>query len=92
MIAPQTCEQIRELLLTGRYSLRAIARQTNVSPASVMRIARRRHWPAPVTREQLLAVPIRCPGCGGRIEVLPCRLCRARQAAARRRRGADYAA
>jgi hypothetical protein len=81
MIPLQTCEKIRELLLANQHSVRTIARQMHVSPATVGRIARRRHWPSKVTPEQLLTAPIRCPGCGGQIEVLPCRLCRARQVA-----------
>lgn len=39
--------------------------------------------------ETRLAVKVKCPGCGGLIDVDPCRLCRARAYLARRRQLAD---
>lgn len=78
-------DQIDELLLAGLWSLREIAERATVGVGTVERCKARLaadgrldddHSLAP--HERRLWTPIRCTGeCGGLIEILPCRACRA---------------
>ncbi|TSA40018.1 XRE family transcriptional regulator [archaeon] len=80
MIAPTVVEEIRGLLCVGALSQRKIARRLGISRGTVNAIAVGRRpdhaLPAP-ERDGFPApsgVPVRCPGCGGRVQ-MPCLLC-----------------
>lgn len=79
-----TVNQIKDLL-AKRVPQREIARITGVGRMTVSRIATGTHRPALGLREDkperdaFLLEPIRCPGCGRKISVLPCLACKMRQ-------------
>ena len=65
-------------LLAANWSIRAVSRELNISRSAV---ARASEWPRNArlfgglrTGERLLEAPVRCPGCGGKIWIVPCRL------------------
>ena len=83
-------ELARSLIASG-FSNRLIATATGLARSTVSNIRLGHHTrqrkAGPVEempREQHLRTPIRCPtGCGGRIVVLPCRVCALRKSASR---------
>jgi hypothetical protein len=82
MIALSQVEEIRRLLHGGKLSQRAIARQTGVSRSTVQAIAEQRHSQGldrggAGLREGFTppnGLPVRCPGCGAKVE-MPCLAC-----------------
>jgi hypothetical protein len=96
MISPSRIEEIRRLLNWGKLSQRAIARQTGVSRGTVQAIAEDRHRPGSGHRTIGLrgdftppsGLPIRCPGCGAKVQ-MPCLACYVQETKARRRNSAD---
>lgn len=87
MIAPAVAAEIKRLLRTRRLSQRRIAAQTGVSRGTVNAIAlgKRPDYRAG-HHENNVAPPrgplVRCPGCGGKVQ-MPCVLCRVRELDAR---------
>ena len=79
-------DETRRLLAEG-FSQAEVSRRLGISLGSVSNIAHGRHG-APSPNQAARREPderhvpdgIRCPTCGGKIEVLPCRLCRGRAA------------
>jgi transcriptional regulator with XRE-family HTH domain len=89
MLDPLTVAEVKWLLAAGTLSQREIARRTGVCRGTVLAIAngKRRDPTAeadvePDAAEEICSRPVRCRGCGGRLAVLPCRLCKARAALA----------
>ncbi|MCR4413099.1 MAG: winged helix-turn-helix transcriptional regulator [Thermoguttaceae bacterium] len=85
MIAPSMVDEIRRLLSEGRLSQRAIARRTGISRGTVAAIASGRR-PDYEARRRAAGIeytpprgkPVRCPGCGGLVQ-MPCLACQLRQ-------------
>ena len=94
MITTTVVDEIRRMLREGRLSQRKIASRIGVSRGTVNAIALGRRI-EPLARRQAgddgfippTGLPVRCPGCGGRVQ-MPCLLCymRARQWRMRRER------
>lgn len=80
MIAQDKVDWVLRLLAEKKLSHREISKTTGISRASIAAIAKG-HRPRaaashiPAGDRQILGVPIRCPNCGGRINVIPCVLC-----------------
>jgi len=90
VIGAAVVDQIRGLLTAGRLSQRKIAEGIGVSRGTVNAIARGRR-PDYVARRAASAAeftpsgpPVRCPGCGGMVQ-MPCLLCHVRAVKQRRR-------
>lgn len=76
-IAEALVVECRRLLATG-LSQRTIVAQLNISKGTVWAIANGKHLlPAPkkAPRFRMLARPVRCNGCGGLLNQVPCLLC-----------------
>ena len=81
MIATSVVDEIRRLLREGRLSQRSIARQIGVSRGTVNAIALGKCTHDRVRRQRdedgfipPAGLPVRCPGCGGKVQ-MPCLLC-----------------
>lgn len=92
MISSGTVDQIKRLLEEGDLSQREIARQVGVSRGTVNAIARgnRPDYEARGREREDDVVapggpPVRCPTCGGMVQ-MPCLACRVRAVRERRRR------
>jgi hypothetical protein len=90
MIAPDTVDWILRLLAEAKHSHRAIAKTTGVSRATIGAMSRGHVPRRGVARDSaggrtILGVPIRCPKCGGKINVMPCVFCDTTAIADRRR-------
>jgi len=94
MLSVAVVEEIERLLAAGSLSQRGIARRIGVSRGSVNAIAQGKR-PDPQTRrparEDALVAPsgppVRCPTCGGLVQ-MPCLACRLRALDESRRRRA----
>jgi hypothetical protein len=91
MIATPVIDEIRRMLGQRRFSQRKIARQLGVSRGTVHAVARGKRpdlTPWRGSGDEGFQPPsglfVRCPGCGGRVQ-MPCLLCYVR---ARRQTGA----
>ena len=89
MITTTIVDEIRRLLREGRLSQRRIASKIGVSRGTVNAIALGRRGSGHVRRQPEAegfsppsGLPVRCPGCGAKVQ-MPCLLCYIR----RRRRG-----
>jgi hypothetical protein len=81
MIAAAVVEKVRRMLNEGRISQRKIARQMGISRGTVNAIALGRHSDPSARRRwedrgfiPPDGEPVRCPGCGGLVQ-MPCLLC-----------------
>lgn len=81
MIATMVVEEIRRMLREGGLSQRQIASQIGVSRGTVNAIALGKRGDCSPrrspTREGFIppaGLPVRCPGCGARVQ-MPCLLC-----------------
>ena len=88
---PDVIEEIQRRLALPRATRRSVAREMGISRGTVDAVANGKREPielGPLEPDELeISVPPeRCGGCGGKINVLPCVLCRARTIRARRRR------
>jgi hypothetical protein len=95
MIATTVVDEIRRMLREGAVSQRKIARQIGVSRGTVNAIALGRRICDPARRPQNeggfvppAGLPVRCPGCGGRVQ-MPCLLCYIREMRAEGGRGKE---
>jgi transcriptional regulator with XRE-family HTH domain len=83
MLAESRVDQVAELLIDGGLSQRKIAQLTGISRGTVGAIARGtrpRHLRPKYADDDLyrpLGPPVRCRGCGGKVQ-MPCLLCRVR--------------
>ncbi len=88
MLSPTKVEEVRRLLGLGQMSQRKIARHLGISRGSVGTIATGKRLDFAVSgaddESQCQLPPVRCRGCGGMVHA-PCRHCRVREIAARRR-------
>lgn len=91
MLASAVIEEIHRMLREGRLSQRGIAQQIGVSRGTVNAIAqgKRRDGPRkhPACEKDFMppsGLPVRCPGCGAKVQ-MPCLLCYIRSQAKRRR-------
>lgn len=94
LIHPGLVAETKRLLALGTISQRKVATRVGISRGSVGNIfhGRRRDAPDPgeLNPDEVVFYPAtRCTGCGGKIHITPCRLCKARAvlAAAQRRPG-----
>jgi hypothetical protein len=85
MITPAVVDEIRRMLREGRISQRGIARRAGVSRGTVNAIAQGKRSCSRVRQPRddegfvpPTGVPVRCPGCGGRVQ-MPCLLCYIRE-------------
>jgi transcriptional regulator with XRE-family HTH domain len=92
MLDDVTVQAILTLLRTTTLSQRAIATKVGVNRETVHRIAAGKRFDAAEHRRALAAErprrvsrAVRCLGCGGLIELVPCQLCRLRRTLRRRR-------
>ena len=91
MITANIVTEVRRLLAERKLSQRKIARRTGISRGSVGAIAsgKRPDYEMPdrfaEEDEEPTGPPERCRNCGGMV-YMPCRLCKARQTIAERRR------
>ena len=84
-VSPAVVALVQELAQEPGASLRAIVsrakdRGTRVSFETVRRIVNGDHCKTPgklAAAETQLQTPVRCPGCGGMIAIVPCRKCAA---------------
>ncbi len=91
MLAPKTVDEVHRLLSEGKLSQRAIARRLGISRGTVCAMATGRRGNCESLarangggNSSKPADPSeRCPGCGAMV-YMPCRLCRARAAVAKR--------
>ena len=91
MLAPKIVDEVLRLLREGKCSQRAIARRLGISRGTVCAIATGKrgngespaHADGGTNSSKPAGPPERCPGCGAMVH-MPCQLCRARAAAARR--------
>lgn len=81
MIATSVIEEIHQLLEEGRLSQRKIASRIGVSRGTVNAVALGRRDCGRVFRQPdetgfipPTGLPVRCPGCGGRVQ-MPCLRC-----------------
>jgi transcriptional regulator with XRE-family HTH domain len=91
MITTTVVDEIRRMLQEGRLSQRNIARRIGVSRGTVNAIALGRRVSCAARRRcdadgftPPAGVPVRCPGCGARVQ-MPCLLCYIRTTHGRRR-------
>lgn len=82
MIHPDIVQEVLRLLAEDRLSQRGIARQLRISRGTVLAIAKGRRPDYEALRRRRRAdlpqgPPVRCPGCGGLVQ-MPCLLCRVR--------------
>lgn len=93
-VSPAVVRLVEDLAQEPGASLRAIVRRAkdkgqSVSYETVRRIVNGQHCKTPgklAAAESQLAAPVRCPGCGGMIDVVPCRKCAAQKLNAQLRR------
>lgn len=85
MITPSVVDEIRRLLGEGRLSQRGIALRIGVSRGTVNAIAQGKRtcdrFCRPRDDDGFVppnGLPVRCPGCGGRVQ-MPCLLCYIRE-------------
>jgi len=80
-----TVRRVERMLEVGWLNHRQIAREAGVHPRTLAKIAAGCRVAASTERpivfsdlgERFLPEPVRCGGCGGMIEIVPCRACRA---------------
>jgi hypothetical protein len=91
MLAPQVVAEVERLLAEEELPQRLIAKRLGISRSTVALIALGKRRPRPRAGDDEeedpppLYPPVRCRGCGGLIEYLPCRLCLARAEREKRR-------
>ena len=95
MIATVLIEEVRRLLDERDLSQRKIADRVGVSRGTVNAIALGKRPDYKARRQEQggdlvppAGLPIRCPGCGGMVQ-MPCLLCRVRAIRTNRRRGGN---
>jgi hypothetical protein len=87
LLDPMKVLHVERLLAQGDLSQRQIACLAGVGRASVAAIAETRRCHLP--EDGMLGTsshPARCPGCGGLVLFLPCRLCHVRSLLDRKKR------
>jgi hypothetical protein len=93
MIATTVVDEIQRMLREGHLSQRTIAVRIGVSRGTVNAIALGKHVRNPVRRPRgeeegfipPTGLPVRCPGCGGKVQ-MPCLLCYIRTRRRQKRR------
>jgi len=82
-----TIRMIQRMLEVNILNFGEIAREAGVSRSVVEKVARGEREAVGTERpfvfedlgERFLPRPVRCPGCGAMVSIVPCRACRARQ-------------
>jgi hypothetical protein len=78
-----TIRMIQRMMQVGILRHREIAREAGVSPNLVSLVATGKRIPLDTARpplvegERFMETPVRCPDCGRRLSIVPCRACRA---------------